>query len=249
MRYWIDRYATSILAVSEGAMASSWGPKWVTDPRCQVIYNGLDLSAFEKPLDLRGVLGEFKLPEDSHLYIHVGSMSPAKNHLRLISIFSTILRHEPMARLILVGRGNNGIEQRVRSWVEELGISDQVVFAGERHDVPRLLKAADMMLFPSLREGLPGVVLEACAAGTPVLASDLPGVREIAAHLPLVHYLSLNASDEEWALEACRIFGSYVRDIDKEMGIRNFADSVFGMTRCVEAQCSIWQTGRTGLEA
>ena len=70
---------------------------------------------------------------------------------------------------------------------------------GVRDDVPQLLKTADVLLLPSIHEGLPGVVLEACASGTPVLASDLPGVREIASRLPLVRYLPLTAADEEWA--------------------------------------------------
>ena len=122
-------------------------------------------------------------------------MRPPKNHLRLIDIFGEVLRRQPTAVLLLVGQGRNAIERRLHRRIAQLGLGGQVVFCQERTDVPRLLGAADALIFPSLWEGLPGVVLEACAAGTPVLASDLPGVRDIAARLPRVRCLSLEADN------------------------------------------------------
>src|SRR5262249_6348193 len=70
---------------------------------------------------------------------------------------------------------------------------------GERADVPRLLKASDVFLFPSLREGLPGAVLEACAAGLAVVGSDIAPLREIAGHFPDVHCLPTAGPVSAWA--------------------------------------------------
>ncbi len=72
----------------------------------------------------------------------------------------------------------------MRSEIEARGLGTRFRFAGARDDVARLLGAADAFVFPSLWEGLPGAVLEAIAAGLPVIASPLAGVREIARVAP-----------------------------------------------------------------
>ena len=103
MCHWINRYATSILAVSKAAMTGAWGPHWRADSRCRVVYDGLEVPAFEGARDRRGVAREFGFPEEAPLYIHVGSLAKPKNHLRLVSIFSQVLKNQPAARLLLVG--------------------------------------------------------------------------------------------------------------------------------------------------
>lgn len=241
MRHWIDRYATHILAVGEAAMAGAWGPHWRSDPRCQVIYNGLEPARFETETDPEAVRQEFGVPPEAPLYIHVGHMRKPKNHLRLLSIFAEVLQQQPAARLLMVGRGGNRIERRVGKRIAELGIRHRVVLCGQRTDVPRLLGAADALIFPSLWEGLPGAVLEACAAGTPVLASDLPGVREIAARLPQVHCLSLDAEDAKWAQVLGEIPGRRDAESARRQARQSFAGSVFTISQCAGRHCRVWQ--------
>ncbi len=240
MHHWIDRYATHVLAVSKGAMTAAWGPHWKSDPRCQVIYNGLEPAAFRAVEDGHSVRREFGLPRQAPLYVHVGRMRQPKNHLRLMSIFAEVSKRQPAARLLLIGQGGNGIERRVRRQIEELGMAGRVVVCGERTDVPRLLKAADALILPSLWEGLPGAVLEACAAGTPVLASDLPGVREIAARLPQVRYLPLQADDARWADTLGEMRGGPDAVRSRREAQRSFAQSVFTIRRCAKRHCRIW---------
>ena len=240
MRRWIDRYATDVVAVSEGAMAGAWREDWKSDPRCRVIYNGLDLRPFDAPVDVEQVRREFALPGHAPLYVHVGRMRKAKNHLRLLSIFAEMLRRQPAARLLLVGEGGNRIERDVRRRIAELGIADHLTVCGERSDVPRLLKAAAALIFPSRWEGLPGAVLEACAAGTPVLASDLPGVREIAARLPRVRCLSLEAEDACWARALQEVSATAGEPKARWEARRAFARSAFTMDRCIADYGRIW---------
>ena len=120
---------------------------------------------------------------------------------------------------------------------------------GVRDDVPQLLKMSDVLLLPSIHEGLPGVVLEACATGTPVLASDLPGVREIASRLPLVRYLPLTAADEEWADAALDLSSEAPLPRPSAASIDAFRASVFHIDRAVEAHRELWDgiPGRGGL--
>lgn len=242
MRHWIDRNATHILAVGEGVMSAAWRPAWRADPRCTVVYNGLDGSPFSGSVDRREVRREFALSEECPLYVHVGSMHRVKNHLRLLSVFAEILNRDSSSHLLVVGKGDNAIQASVRARIEALGISGAVILTGPRSDVPRLLKAADMLIFPSLWEGLPGVVLEACAAGTPVLASDLPGVREIAVHLPLVRCLALKADDRQWAQQARElIIDEPQRVTSRVVARRLFAASPFNVRHCSEKLCRVWE--------
>ena len=232
MRHWVDKYATDILAVSEGAMSNAWSKDWQSDKRCRVLYNGIDTSKYSGIAEHDAIIAEFGIPSDSRVLIHVGRADLPKNHIRLISIFNELLKHEPDAKLLLVGRFESEIGQMIKDKVAQLGISESVVFAGERADVPQLLKVSDLLIFPSLWEGLPGAVLESCATGTPVLASDLPSVVEISSYIPHVHYLSLEKSDADWAAAAGDLLHG-PKSIREEM-VTAFQNSVFEMNYCLD---------------
>ena len=241
MRRWIDRCATHIVAVSDGVMSSIWGPDWPTDPRCQVVYNGVETAPFDAVIDPITVREEFGVPRDAPLCIHVGSFTRQKNHLRLSAIFAELLRCQPAARLLLVGAGEVTIQRAVERRIDELGLSHRVVMCGRRADVPRLLQAADVMILPSRWEGLPGVVQEAALAGLPVVASDLPGVREIATELDGIRTVALESSDAQWA-EAIEAALLVPRDrFTRQRARTRFAASEFTLERCLERNCAIWQ--------
>lgn len=240
-RRWVDTYSTHILAVSKGTMSEAWSQDWERDPRCRVIYNGLDTALFQGPDSRRDVRLEFGLPEDSNLYLHVGRMDEQKNHKRVLSIFREIANTDSLSYLLLVGRGGNEIEEWLRERASEWGIAERVVFAGVRSDIPRLLKAADLMLFPSLREGLPGAVLEAAATSTPVLASDISGVVEIASYLPVVRYLPLKADDHEWARAARSQSAAGKAHGARTIAARAFASSPFTIEKCAASHCMTWE--------
>lgn len=242
LRRWIDRHATHILAVCEGAMQTAWDEQWRDDPRCRVIYNGLDPAPYRPQADDLRVRRELGLPGSGPLYLHLGRLVEQKNHRRLVAIFAALAREQPEARLLLVGRATPDRERGLREQIAGLGLDGRVVLAGERTDVPRLLAVADLLLFPSLWEGLPGAVLEACAAGTPVLASDLPGVREIAVHFPTVHRLALEASDLVWAGAAQRLSREHAGG--QGSAAEAFSRSVFHIDRCAEAHARVWSAAR-----
>jgi glycosyltransferase involved in cell wall biosynthesis len=198
MKRMLERYSTHVVAVSRGTMEHCWGAAWESDPRAQVIYNGLDLSPYEAPPDREDVRREFALPPDASLVINVAARADYHKNLgRVISIFAVLAQRDPSVSLLLAGPADR--DSSLVGQVQSLGLENRVVFAGMRSDVARLLKASDLMIFPSIAEGMPGAVLEACAAGLPVVASILPGTVEIAAHFPLVKCLSLQEDDRLWA--------------------------------------------------
>lgn len=109
--------------------------------------------------------------------IHVGSFTPEKNHAELISAFARVVDAVPEAHLLLVGEGP--LRSSVSALVDEAGLKQRVTFAGSMPDAARLTAIADVLVLPSLREGLPGVILEAGVAGVPVVAYDVGGVKEV----------------------------------------------------------------------
>jgi glycosyltransferase involved in cell wall biosynthesis len=96
----------------------------------------------------------------------------------LLDAISIIRRDQPDVTLLLAGRDGNRTAA-LRYQATRLGLDDNVRFLGKRDDVPDLMVAADVFALPSRWEGLPGAVIEAMALETPVVATDLPGVREV----------------------------------------------------------------------
>ena len=167
MRHLIDRYATDIVGCCETVLEEAWSSNWRADSRCQTIYYGTEVEDFDRRSDRLIVRSELGVPEEAQMFLHLGRCSPdgQKNHLRLLAIFAEALRAAPSAWLVLAGNGTDAPDGDIARRIRDLGIRNRTLTLGVRRDVARLLAAADALLLPSLFEGLPNVVLEACAAG------------------------------------------------------------------------------------
>jgi glycosyltransferase involved in cell wall biosynthesis len=241
MKRLIDRSATHILGVSRCVMDAVWGPHWFCDKRCQVIYNGIDLGDamdFESGEGRARLLASLGLPSDTRLIIHVGSYRRAKNHKRLIEIFHQVHQQSPQSHLLLIGDLSAGRDQLTRQ-IAGYDLEKAVHFLGLQKNVPQLLRSADLMIFPSLWEGLPGAILESLAMGIPVVASDIPPHREIAGWLPGVTLVPLNVSDEQWArrVNSLRCPTSQTR----AEAWRAFTESPFSLEQSVASLIAVWQ--------
>lgn len=239
LRQLIDLCATDILAVSQGAMDACWLRYRAADERCQVVYNGVDERKFRSSMDKYAIRELIGLSTKGTLCIHVGRFDGPKNHSRLVRIFREVLIQDSSANLLLVGGGQSSTRDEVYRLVTELGLASSVHFTGVRDDVHVLLQAADVMIFPSLWEGLPGSVIEACAAGLPVIASDLPGVREIASRVPGVSIMSLDEMDVVWAASALAAIGDHISYRDDDA----FRQSVFTVRASADTLAAIWSGG------
>ncbi|HEX5532274.1 MAG TPA: glycosyltransferase family 4 protein [Actinomycetales bacterium] len=111
-----------------------------------------------------------------------------------IRAFASVRASMPDARLVMAGREGNQTAALTRL-VHELGLADAVMFLGTRTDVPDLLCACDVFVMPSRWEGLGSVLLEAMALGAPIVASDIPPIRETVAEQAI-----LVAADDDRAL-------------------------------------------------
>jgi glycosyltransferase involved in cell wall biosynthesis len=205
---WIRRHATAGVAVSGNAARSLFGPHWESDGRFRVVPCGIDLSPFRAPIDSNAIRASLGLATDAVVLGHVGRFHPQKNHRRLIEIAREALRRDDRARLLLVGDGE--LRETIEALARSLGLGDRVVFAGSRADVPSLIRAMDVFVFPSLYEGLGLVVVEAQAAGLPCVVSD--AVPDEALAIPeRVARMSLDLPASSWA-EACLAAAGAPRD-------------------------------------
>ena len=142
------------------------------------IYNGVPTDSYHvNGNSRREHQGFLKINDNHFVCLHIGRFSPQKNHKLLVKAFSRVLSEIPDAILIMVGYGELRLE--VDRLVRSLGLEDNVRLLGVREDVPDLLAVSDLLVLSSNWEGVPLVVLEAMAAGKPVVATSVGGVPEL----------------------------------------------------------------------
>ena len=116
-------------------------------------------------------------PVSSKHIVHVGGFSFEKNHVGLLRIFKLILQVEPQVHLHLIGDGP--LRTEIENEVEMMDLSPHVTFYGFVKDPLSFIDVANILVLPSIIEGLPGVILEAMYCKTPVVAYDVGGISEI----------------------------------------------------------------------
>ena len=146
--------------------------------RVDVIHNGVPLAPIlDAPVEREHVRSEFGLPPDAIIAIQVARLDYLKDHKTAARAFAQACEKVPGLAWLVVGGGPEklAIEQEI----ESLGRSDQVRLIGERTDVPRLLKASDVMLLSSISEGIPLTLIEGMLAELPVITTAAGGAGEI----------------------------------------------------------------------
>lgn len=187
------------IAPSDLAAKYTFGKKEYEKGHVKILHNAIDLNCFHFSEKSRtDIRHELYIPDDAFVVGHIGRFSEQKNHLFLLDNFACIAKKRPDAYLILVGDGER--KEQIREKVKKIDLENRVIFTGVRGDVPALLSAFDVFLFPSLYEGMPNTVIEAQATGLPCVISDT--ITKEADITGLVQYIPLTASPEEWAKKA-----------------------------------------------
>lgn len=175
------------------------------------IYNGAKPPSIHNPgPDARATLRrqirqELNLPESTRLLLTVGRLNAQKGHRDLIPAIPAILREFPNVRFVWVGDGD--LRPELAAQLREHQVQDKVLLLGYRSDVPRLLQAADVFVFPTHFEGGQSfAIAEAMTAGLPIVTSDASGIPEVIQHR--VHGLIFPRGDQDavgetlrWALQ------------------------------------------------
>lgn len=179
LRLWIDRatdwMVSQHVCVSQDVAAFSAARGGLPVSKIRVIPNGVDARLFAEapPADL----GQFGIPAGSRTLLFVGRLDPQKGPFVLMAAARELLPRHNGLQLLLVGDGP--LAENLRKWIAKENVSSRIHLAGRRNDVPSLMRAAEIFVLPSLWEGLPNVVLEAMAAGVPVVASRVEGISDL----------------------------------------------------------------------
>lgn len=177
--------ATRVVGVCAGArgLAGVRPERWLT------LYNGIPAGD-----------GAFVPSAAPPVLLFLGRIHPEKGPGKALDVFDALMaRPGAEASLHFVGAGSAAETDKLKRRIAASPFASSVVVHGPSREPREHLRNARLLLLPSSREGLPGAVLEALSEGVPVVASDLPGVREIQEHCPGVHCIAPDAPAAAWA--------------------------------------------------
>jgi glycosyltransferase involved in cell wall biosynthesis len=170
-RRWVDALVVNAPEIREAWTRSA---PWFPAGEVHVVFNGIHPAAAPSADATRALRAELGAGPDTLLVAGAGHLARRKGFDLLLDAFARAA--VPGSRLAVVGSGPE--EEALREQAARLGIADRVCWTGHRGDVPEVLAACDLFVLSSRNEGMANVMLEAMAAGTPVVAADVSGVRD-----------------------------------------------------------------------
>lgn len=205
-----------------------------TDKNFTVLPNAVDCEKFRYNEDIRNKKREEMGLQDKFVVGHLGRVSPPqKNHPFLLKVFAEIKKQKDNAVLLMAGAEET---EELTALAKELNIENDIRFLGSRTDIPELCQAYDVFVFPSFWEGLPVSVVEAQAAGLPVVMSD--SVTDEVCVTDNILLMSLNDTPKSWADKALEISQAERKDTFEAM-----KSSGWDIFETAKALVSYYKTG------
>ena len=179
MRFVLNRWAAAVIAVSDALRTDYLRGGGLSPGKIVAVENGIELDRFRQDRDecRRRITSEFGIPPEALIAVTVSVLRPGKGVEVLLDSVKAVLQRVPDAWFLVVGDGSMRAE-----WAQlaELnGVSHRIRWAGYRKDVESRLAGCDLLVHPSLADAFPTVLLEAMAAGLPVVATNVGGIPEI----------------------------------------------------------------------
>jgi glycosyltransferase involved in cell wall biosynthesis len=174
------RRAAAVVAVSQAVKSVVVELTRVAPESVEVLRNGADLSGYESLPSPDAARRNVGLPVDRRIVMAVGRLDRAKNYPLLVEASASMLRSFPETLFVLVGEGPE--RRRIEAEINNLGVEKSWVLLGQRMDVPDCLAGADLFAMSSAWEGFPVAIVEAMAAGLPIVATNVAGVVEVIDH-------------------------------------------------------------------
>ena len=170
--FMVDHY----VAVSESVQRYIIDKSKISAEKISVIYNGVNIKSQDNSCEQNPKM-PFKIEDKDRILMTVGRLHKQKGHCYLIQAVSKVRKEFPNVKLLVAGEGEE--ENNLKKLVKSLDLTNEVIFAGLSSDIEGILSMAELFILPSLWEGLPNVLLEAMAAGKPVVATKVGGISEI----------------------------------------------------------------------
>lgn len=151
----------------------------ISPERLITVYSGIDLKRFVKMASGETLREEFSIPKKTIIIGNIAALVDHKDQETLIRSIAKIKTELPF-KLLIVGEGK--LEKKLKAITRELGLEEKIIFTGYRKDIPELLSLFDIFTLTSKEEGLGTSVLDAMAAGLPIVATRGGGIAEMLTH-------------------------------------------------------------------
>lgn len=195
LRLFSKTFSTQYFACSEEAGRWMFGSKTFDEGKVFIMKNAIDFSRYIiSENEKKQVMDKLNL-QNSFIVGHVGRFTFAKNHEFILRIFKSVLELKPNAKLLLVGDGE--LRKDIEKKITELDLTDKVIMVGKVSNPERYYAVMDVLVLPSIFEGLPMTVIEAQASKKHIIISE--AVPEEAIISDFCHYESLREAPEIWA--------------------------------------------------
>lgn len=239
-RRWADKIVVVADAVHEYYFSG--------DTESETVYTPVNLEEFDPhslDIDETSLRDELGIPQEIPVVGTVGNINPIKGHEYLLYAVSQLIEEEDTQVTVpIVGKqldSRKDYYERLLSLRSELGLDEHVKFVGFRSDIPRLLNLFDVFVLPSIAEACPTVVLEAMAMNTPVVATDVGGVKE---ELPDRNYGWVVPPKNPEAL--CRAISEAISNPEecarRTRNSRDRVESIFSLENCANRHEELYRS-------
>lgn len=209
----------------------------IGDGKVFTIQNGVNLGAFENYNDKSVLRKELGLAEHERIIGIVANLKKVKNHIFLLEAFYELIKDCKNIKLLLIGQGfkydPENSELEIRKFVVEKGLNQKILFLGYRSDIPELLSIMDIFCLTSFKEGLPISLIEAMAAGLPVVGTHVEGIQDVI--IPKENGFLVNIDDVEGLK---KVLLALLRDetLRQKMGQKSktLAKNNYSLDRCIK---------------
>ena len=182
MNYWTSRKCCDAIIAVSHQVKDALITEGFYSRKFHVVHNGTPINNHKIYSNIRN---ELNIPENTPIVIHIGRLCKSKGQHLLLQAAANLHQSEQEAVYLIVGKDleqDGAYLQYLKNLAQELGINKSVHFLGHRADITQLLTLSDLLVLPSYTEGLPLVILEAMAAGLPVVATPVGGIPEVVIH-------------------------------------------------------------------
>jgi len=177
----LDRMLTSVskgmVFVSESAKRFYSEKNPSVNGKSRVIHNGIEIANFQNPYPKEEIRKSLGIAIGEQVIGIVGRLVPEKAHEDFIEAIQLLAQEKKNILGLIIGEGE--LSESLKKLVQQIGLEQHILFAGYRSDLVQLYHSMDVLVLSSLREGLPLTLLEGMAAGVPVVATDVGGIKEV----------------------------------------------------------------------
>jgi glycosyltransferase involved in cell wall biosynthesis len=182
----LARASARVVAVSDDIRRDVLRYDGIPQDKIATIQNGIDVSRVASAMTREAARARLGIPEPSLALGCVARLEEQKGHCYLLDALALLCKEAPAVamQIRLVVAGDGRLRSELEAQAQSLGVAGMVSFLGTRRDIADILRALDVYVMPSLWEGLSLALLEAMAAGLPIIASDVGGVSQVLGAAP-----------------------------------------------------------------